>query len=121
MRTPFAGMDPYLEAAAVWPVHSLDPLRAIEGSHGLDWSAVVSRFHYRDRPGVQVVAVRLHRLPQPVELPEIRRYGGCVSWVELDTDVSLAGARPVLDDEAFTRAMAPLHAALGAPEPPREG
>jgi hypothetical protein len=109
------------EAAAVWPVHALDPLRAIEGSHGLDWSAVVSRFHYRDRPGVQVVAVRLHRLPQPVELPEIRRYGGCVSWVELDTDVSAAGARPVLDDDAFTRAMAPLHAALGAPEPPREG
>src|SRR5687768_2841453 len=75
------------DAAAVWHVDALDVLRAIEEDHGLAWPAVESRFHYRGVPGVQVVAVRVARLPRAVEVPEIRRYAGCVSWVELDGDV----------------------------------
>ncbi|HEX6535576.1 MAG TPA: DUF1802 family protein [Gemmatimonadaceae bacterium] len=105
------------EAAAVWAVSSLDTLRAIEGAHGLDWSAVESRFSYRGRPGVQVVAVRVRRLPRVVELPEARRYGGCVSWVELDRDVNVAGAEPALDDATFAARLDSLRAALGEPSP----
>ena len=103
------------EVAAVWAVSSLEPLRAIEGSHGLAWSAVESRFHYKGRPGVQVVAVRVRRLPRPVELPEARRYQGCVSWVALDEGVDVAGARAVIGDEDFARRLAELRAALGEP------
>ena len=74
---------------AVWQVAALEPLRAIEAAHGLAWPAVESRFHYRNRPGVQVVATRVHRLRTPVELPEQRRYQGCVSWVVLDANCRL--------------------------------
>ena len=45
--------------AAVWRVTELERLRAIEGEHGLRWGAVESRFHYRGRPEVRVVAVRV--------------------------------------------------------------
>ena len=106
------------EVAAVWTASSLEPLRAIEGEHGLAWDAVASRFHYRDRPGVQVVAVRVGRLPAPAEVPESRRYQGCVSWVALDAPVDVAGATAVLDDAAFARRLTSLRAALG--EPTRE-
>ena len=102
------------EAVAVWRVTELDRLRAITGEHGLAWSAVESRFHYRDKPGVQVVAVRVSRLREPVEVPEARRYAGCISWVELDCDVSIAGAVPVLSAPLFEQRVAQLHAALHA-------
>jgi hypothetical protein len=105
------------QALAVWKVSELDRLRAIEQAHGLDWSAVTSRFLYRDRPGVQIVAVRVCRLPHPVLLAEARRYGGCVSWVELDTDVDVSQSIPVLHAPALDRAMDTLHDALGEPEP----
>lgn len=105
------------DVAAVWRVTELERLRAIEGEHGLAWPAVESRFNYRGRPEVQVVAARLARLAAPVELPEIRRYGGCVSWVELDRDVDVAGALPVLGDAAFARRLATLRDALGEPAP----
>jgi hypothetical protein len=104
------------DVAAVWAVKELEPLTRIGEEHGLDWRAVESRFHYKNRPGVQVVAARVSRLPAPVELPEVRRYSGCVSWVELDTGVGVAGARPVIADDAFARRLAALHAALGEPE-----
>lgn len=104
------------DVAAVWTVSDLDRLRAIEGEHGLAWPAVESRFHYRNRPGVQVVAVRLSRLRGSVDVPEERRYAGCVSWVELSTDVPVADATPVVQEPEFGRRLAALAAALGAPE-----
>ena len=103
------------EVGAVWAVSALESLRAIELEHGLAWGAVESRYHYKDRPGVQVVAVRVLQLPQPVELPEARRYQGCVSWVALDEGVDVSGAVPVIDDAEFARRMRVLRAALGEP------
>lgn len=100
-------------AVAVWPVTELDPLRAIEEAHGLAWPAVESRFHYRNRPGVQVVATRVHRLRTPVELPEQRRYQGCVSWVALDEAIDVGDAQPVLHEADFERRLAALRAVLG--------
>lgn len=103
------------DVVAVWPVAELEPLRAIAREHGLNWAAVESRFHYKNRPGVQVVAVRTRRLPTPVEIPEARRYGGCVSWVELDADVNVTGATPVLDEATLRRRVEELAKALGEP------
>lgn len=101
------------DVAAVWQVADLESLRAIEQEHGLAWSAVESRFHYRGVPGVQVVAVRVSRLAAAAELPEVRRYAGCVSWVELDGDIDVSGAAPVLASPAFDVRLARLHSALG--------
>jgi hypothetical protein len=101
------------DVAAVWHVSNLDALRAIESEHGLAWSAVESRFNYRGVPGVQVVAVRVSRLPSAADLPEVRRYAGCVSWVELDSDVDVSGASPVLDAARFDERVTRMHAALG--------
>lgn len=103
------------DVAAVWQVHDLDALRAIELEHGLAWPAVESRFNYRGVPGVQVIAVRVSRLPGVAELPEVRRYSGCVSWVELDDDVDVSGASPVLAASTLDGRLARLHSALGDP------
>jgi hypothetical protein len=101
------------DVAAVWQVRDLDQLRAIEADHGLAWEAVEARFNYRGVPGVSVVAVRAARLPSPVDVPEARRYAGCVSWVELDEDIDIGGARPALDDAAFDARLERLRSALG--------
>ena len=114
---PPAGMirlEYVADVAGLWAVSDLERLRAIEDEHGLAWSAVVSRFHYRDKPGVQVVAARVSRLREAVLVPETRRYQGCVSWVELDADVDVAGTTPVLADEALRARVDRLNAALGA-------
>ncbi|MCA1725332.1 MAG: DUF1802 family protein [Thermomicrobia bacterium] len=117
-RQPSAGMvrlEYVAQVAAVWTVGTLEPLRAIGHEHGLTWAAVESRFHYRQRPGVHVVAVRVKRLAQPVERPELRRYAGCVSWLGLEDDVPVADARAVLPDDAFAARLARLRDSLGDP------
>lgn len=101
------------DVAAVWHVREIEPLRAIELEHGLAWDAVESRFNYRGVAGVQVVAVRISRLPAAVDVPEARRYQGCVSWVELDADIDVSGAAAILDDANFEARMARMRDALG--------
>ena len=107
------------DVVAVWHVTELERLRAIEPMHGLAWAAVASRFNYRDRPEVRVVAVRVSTLPEVHEIAETRRYQGCVSWVELDAPIDVAGARPVLDERALAAHVASMTEALGVPD--REG
>jgi hypothetical protein len=96
------------QVAHVWQTAALAPLRHIEDEHPLAWPAVESRFYYRGTPGVQVVALRVARLPTPVDVPELPRYRGCVSWVELGQDVDVAGAIPVVADAEFSRRMASI-------------
>ena len=101
------------DVAGVWPVSDLERLRSIAAEHGLEWNAVESRFHYKNKPGVQVVAVRVSRLQEPVVVPEVKRYQGCVSWVELDTGVDVSNVTPVLDDTSFMMRLTALRNALG--------
>jgi Uncharacterized protein conserved in bacteria len=100
--------------AAVWQVTELERLRAIDAEHGLTWSAVESRFRYRDDPRVHVVAVRVATLPSVALLPEARRYTGCVSWVKLDDDVNVRGSTPVIGEHVFATRIRALESALGA-------
>lgn len=115
-RKPDAGtirIECVADVVGVWQITELDALRAIEGEHGMAWSAVESRFHYKNRPGVQVIAVRVSKLAEPVVVPETRRYLGCVSWVELDDDVDVSNVTPVLDDASLVTRIARLKNALG--------
>jgi hypothetical protein len=101
------------DVVGLWTVTDLERLRAIDGEHGLAWSAVESRFHYRDRPVVEVVGVRVSALAAPVVVPELRRYQGCVSWVALEDGIDVSGATPVLDATSLDERIARIARALG--------
>lgn len=114
-RKPEAGtirIECVADVVGVWQVTELEALRAIEGEHGMSWSAIESRFHYKNRPGVQVVAVRVSRLAEPAVVPEVRRYLGCVSWVALDEGIDVSNVTPVVDDAALMMRVARLENAL---------
>lgn len=106
-------IDCVADVVGLWQVTELETLRAIEGEHGMSWSAVESRFHYRNKPGVQVIAVRVSTLAEPAVVPETRRYLGCVSWVALDEGVNVSNATPVLDDASLMMRVARIRNALG--------
>ena len=106
----------FAESVAVWNVTDAALLPGVEHEHGLSPAAVLSRFNYRGNPNVRVVAVRVHELPQPLEISEAPRYAGCVSWLELDGDVLLDGARPAIPEAALQQRVALITHALGAPE-----
>jgi hypothetical protein len=101
------------DVAALWWITDLDRLRAIEPEIGLTRSAVESRFHYRNNPGVHVIALRISELPRTIDVVDVPRYRGCVSWVALDQPLDVTDAKAVLSPDALTRRVGALSSVLG--------
>lgn len=97
----------FAEVARVYQIRKLADALKLAGLHCWSQQTVQSRFEYR-RPGLFVLAVRVYRAPQAIDLPDTAEYAGCRSWVELDRALSVEGATPVLGDEAFAETMRSL-------------
>ncbi|MBM3876805.1 MAG: DUF1802 family protein [Verrucomicrobia bacterium] len=87
---------------------------ALRGLHVWREDVIATRFKWGAEQAIHALVVRVSRLASRVELPMRDSYGGCKSWVELDTDVATEGARPVLGDAEFSRRLASLRSALAS-------
>lgn len=97
------------EVVAVHKIESLEQARALEPLQALTADAIERKFHYRDRPWVHALLLRVSPLQVPLTLPETRAMIGCVSWVPLieqaeQVDRIQVGAAAVPDDELRARA-----------------
>jgi hypothetical protein len=70
------------------------------------------RLHWRPKKPLYAIVLRVGRLREPRAIPYRPEYGGCKSWLALDEGLTGVVVDPVLDDAAFGRAAAPLHALL---------
>lgn len=102
-RPPTLVLDTFGEVQELIPISSLEILRRLDGLHTLNWTAVEQRFSYRNRPGVDLLLLRIYRLPVVHRIQNMKQYDGCVSWVELEESLSIAGGEPVLTDPVFER------------------
>ena len=85
-------------------VTEADELAAIESK--LIWTSdyAESRLGWKQRDPLWVLALRVHRLLEPVTVPWVEAYGGCTSWVELaglPGDPASLPSEPALSDVAF--------------------
>ena len=100
---------------AIWPApEAPEALAALEDSHIWNENLVRMRHEYRPDLPLYMVVVRAFRLRRPVELRYDPRYAGCRSWVELNAEIDVAGAEPVLTDEEFERAAREIQGRAGA-------
>ncbi len=81
-----------------------DDLAKIDGKFiwTLDYAA--SRLKWKKRDPLWVLAMRAHRLDDPITVQWREEYGGCTSWVTLDglpDDPASLPSEPALSDGAF--------------------
>lgn len=85
----------------------------LRGRHIWRDEVIAERFDWGREQAIFALALRVKRLPGPVELPLLPAYGGCKSWIELAGEVAVSEAAPVLDDAAFAARLADLESAAG--------
>lgn len=91
--------------------HSV-PLRQPQDVWGLSafhlWSEqfVQERWAWKPERPLQLLLLRVYCLPQPQCLPYQPRYGGCRSWIELETSISMSGSQPVLSWQDYQQRTA---------------
>ena len=97
-------IEAWADVVKVATVTEADELDAIASK--LIWTGdyAASRFKWKKRDPLWVLALRVHRVLEPVTVAWDDGYGGCTSWVELtglpDDPASLP-SRPALSDVAF--------------------
>ncbi len=97
----------FAEVEAAYEISEADELEALDPYHVWTHDYAESRLKWRPKKPLTVLGLRVHLLNEPVELPYSPLYGGCKSWIELEENVSTAGSRPALDDEAFEGLVRP--------------
>ena len=102
----------HAEVAAWRRVESLSAADALRGQHVWRDEVIAERFEWGKEQNIHALAVRVRRLPLPIELPMAPDYAGCKSWVELEKEIPLTGAVPVLDQPAFDHKLQQFFSAL---------
>jgi hypothetical protein len=75
---------------------------------------IEERFDWGRSKAIFALVVRTFRLQERVDLPMSLRYGGCKSWIELERDIDVSNARPVLSDDDFEGLLKRFNAALSS-------
>ena len=111
----------FAEVRGAYEISEPGSLAAIDPYHIWTPEYAESRFRWRPKKPLTVLALRVYLLQGTVELPYSEAYGGCKSWIELEQPVPVAGARPVLEDDAFDGLVSPALEALRGLEPAQVG
>jgi hypothetical protein len=78
-----------------------DIVRALSPHYIFSDNYAYERLHWRPRKPLEVMLLRVYRLPQVHHLPVLPEYGGCKSWVDLAVEMPTEGMVPVLSDDAY--------------------
>jgi hypothetical protein len=103
----------FLAEVADWKfLDSLEAALRLRGQHIWREEVIRERFDWGRVKSIYAMAVRIFRLPMPLEFPMRAEYGGCKSWVELDEIVNTDAVQPVLTDREFGEKLQRFHGAL---------
>lgn len=94
-------------------VEDLASAQRLLGQHVWKPEVIAERFEWGKNKEIYALAVRTLRLARKVELPMLPAYGGCKSWIEIDQEIDVTGATPVLSDEDFQSKLRAFETALG--------
>lgn len=108
----------FAEAARIWEVPSRSAFDSLDDLHPWAKPQIDMRFNYKpDRP-LYLLALRVHRLSEPVVVPNRDDFAGCVSWVPLDGGdaVDSRKAQPAISSDEFDSLVARVDRAFAEPQ-----
>ncbi len=82
-------------------LESWEDAQQLEGQHVWTEEVIRERCDWSKKKGIYCLAVRVYRLPEAKIIPLLDSYGGCKSWIQLESEITLDGSEPVLDDATF--------------------
>lgn len=108
-------IDGWADIVGVVTLTDPDQLAALDSK--LIWTLdyADSRLNWKKRDPLWVLAMRVHRLVEPLTVPWRDEYGGCTSWVELaglPDDPAALPSEPALSDVAFEGRLKGMRDAL---------
>lgn len=96
----------YAQISDIFRVIEQETVSALLPFHIWNEQFVIDRLKWKPRQPLYVLLLRTYRLAEAQVISYRQEYGGCKSWIDLADPISIDGAQPVLDDEAYTKNVA---------------
>ena len=107
----------YAQVTGVLMAKGLDAFRQLKPFHVWNDEFLEMRFSYKPELPLWVLIVRAYQV-DPHSIAVRPEYAGCKSWVQLEQEVPVTGARPALPDADFAGADAAIRSRCSPPESP---
>ena len=72
-----------------------------------------SRLRWKPMVPLSIMLLRVFKLEAPVNIPWIKEYGGCTSWVEIMPKINLGQLTPAMNDSDYQHSVASIKDCLG--------
>ncbi|MDV3349438.1 DUF1802 family protein [Leptothoe sp. LEGE 181152] len=86
----------------VWTVRNEQSVNSLLPFHIWNEQFVTERFRWKPSQPLHLLLMRVYRLTTPVQLDWQAAYGGCRSWLNLETPRDTKQSVPVLDEQTWT-------------------
>lgn len=104
----FAHVTDTFETSDERMVRALDPHYIFAENYASE------RLHWRPKKPLEVLLLRVYRLPRPYALTVLPEHGGCKSWLDLGVPIAREGMVPALDTAAYDLMAQPVRALFAA-------
>lgn len=102
----------FCEVIRSFEVRDLERLLELRDEVIFTEATLRERYAFRPDQALHVIAVRAQRLTAPARIENLRRYGGCKSWITLDEMLEFDLAPALLSDDALNAAISRIEAKL---------
>jgi hypothetical protein len=94
----------------IFKVSQAETIAALSEYHIWTENFARDRFHWKPQQPLYLLLLRVYHLREVVNLPYRQAYGGCRSWIEIETPISLDSSTSVLSDRDYHNRVQTLSA-----------
>ncbi len=87
----------------IFPVTEESVVSALLPFHIWNEFFISDRLKWKPSQPLYILLLRTYKLPQSQGILYLPKYGGCRSWIDLETEIDLQGVEPVLSDSTYTQ------------------
>ena len=94
-------------------VAELEKVQELSNYHIWTNEYTESRLRWKPMVPLSIMLLRVFKLEAPVNIPWIKEYGGCTSWVEIMPKINLGQLTPAMNDSDYQNSVASIKDCLG--------
>ncbi len=99
----------WAEITDILPVSDESIVKSLLPFHIWNENFISDRLKWKPKQPIFILLLRTYQLPQAQEIPYRGEYGGCKSWIDIESPLQLQGSTPVLSDSYYQELVAEIH------------
>lgn len=89
------------EVKEVFKVREPEILKELEPFHIWSEEYIKMRLNYKPEKPLYLILLRTYHLPAPQKIKNLKRYGGCRSWIQLEDEIGTESSTPISSETDF--------------------